>query len=47
MKLGLFTALFSQISLEEVLLRIKPLGVEAAEWRSRWRPRSSAAGRVE
>jgi sugar phosphate isomerase/epimerase len=31
MKLGLFTALFSDLSLDEVIRRIKPLGIQAVE----------------
>jgi len=31
-KLGLFTALFSEISLDEVLAKIKPLGIQAVEF---------------
>jgi sugar phosphate isomerase/epimerase len=31
MKLGLFTALMSQHSLDEVVRKIKPLGIEAVE----------------
>src|SRR3984885_15347817 len=31
MKLGLFTALLSKVSLDEVITRVKPLGIEAVE----------------
>ncbi len=31
MKLGLFTALLSKVSLDEVIARVKPLGIEAVE----------------
>lgn len=32
MKLGLFTALFTDLSLEEVIQRVRPLGIEALEF---------------
>ena len=32
MKLGLFTVLFSQLSLEEVIRKVKPLGIQALEF---------------
>ena len=31
MKLGLFTALFSDLTLDEVIQRIRPLGIQAVE----------------
>ncbi len=32
MKLGLFTVLFNQISLDEVIRKVKPLGIQALEF---------------
>src|SRR5258708_22790507 len=31
MKLGIFTALFSDLTLDEVIRRVRPLGIEAVE----------------
>jgi sugar phosphate isomerase/epimerase len=31
MKLGIFTALFSNLALDEVIARVRPLGIEALE----------------